>query len=123
MCILGPPTLFIRPQPQTKLETDEVVFLCLALAVPVPIVTWSFKGENISDGGRFQIGREGILFGSLTITNIMFEDQGMYTCTFSNQHGSVEAFTELTVQGIGIITLLDIPFHNYDLFLFSSSYV
>ena len=97
--IIGPPTLFIRPQPQTKLETDTVTFRCLASGNPIPTVTWSFKGENISDGGRFQIGKTGELFGSLTIADIVFEDEGMHTCTFNNPHGSVETFTELTVQG------------------------
>lgn len=38
--------------------------------------------------------------GSLQISNLTEEDGGVYTCTASNANATIEAPTELTIQGM-----------------------
>ena len=38
-------------------------------------------------------------FGTLTITNLQYEDRGVYTCVAANEHGSVSAMASVNVHG------------------------
>ena len=96
----GPPIIFISPTDQNVLETDSVTFRCLGTADPDPNVTWSFNGEQINLVERYNIGESGVLFGSLTINDVVYTDQGTYTCTYENIRGSISISTLLTVQGM-----------------------
>ena len=96
----GPPLLFRAPQSHIRLENTSVIFFCLAFAQPFPVVSWTYMNREITPSEKYSIGSSGTLFGSLTIRNIKFEDTGLYTCNYTNEHGSIIRSAMLTVQGI-----------------------
>ena len=95
----GPPLLFRAPQSNIVLENTSVTFFCLAFAQPFPVVSWTYMNRKITPAEKYIIGSSGTLFGSLTIHNIKFEDRGLYTCNYTNEHGSIIRSAMLTVQG------------------------
>ena len=84
---------------QTVLEDDSVTFQCFGAGEPFPNVTWTFDGSELILGDKYVVAEVGANFGALTIFNVTFEDRGVYTCTYTNVHGSPSAMAELTVQG------------------------
>lgn len=61
---------------------------------------WSFGGSNLTVGEKYTVEENGANFGALTISNVTFEDRGVYTCTYANVHGVSSTTAELTVQGL-----------------------
>ena len=89
--------------------------MCNAIAEPQHEISWSFtdaddvtaeriaatNSEDSSDD-RYTINRmrnETMLFGELTVSNVEFEDRGVYTCTAQNDIGRETAAANLTVHG------------------------
>ena len=58
-------------------------------------------GTNASENtDKYSIVRDrGEMFGSLTISDVQYEDRGTYNCTAYNTIGSVSASAVLTVHG------------------------
>jgi hypothetical protein len=92
--------------------------MCTSLRVyPRHQVSWLFTDSNgkemeliqthIDDSGdssKYTINRESetTSFGTLTIVNATFEDQGTYKCNASNEIGHAEASANLTIQGANL---------------------
>jgi hypothetical protein len=102
------PLIVLFPRDSIQLENTSVTFQCLGTGDPFPSVTWSFDNEPLNDT-RHTIGDKGTLFGSLTITDIIYNDRGLYVCSYSNSHGSIKASARLTVQVAPVIKAITVP--------------
>ena len=109
--IIGP------PYPQVAISNSNITFTCASLKVfPKHQVSWIFinsSGKEMkliqthahdhgSDASKYSINRESETsrFGTLTIVNATFADQGTYRCNASNEMGYTEASANLTIQGM-----------------------
>ena len=107
--ILGAPRIVIRPKDQMVVAGNPVTFTCEALAYPPHSVTWLFNSSvyilstsDTSDTAKYVINRDRSppqQFGSLTVSNVQYEDRGLYQCTAVNNLGSVSVSATLTVHG------------------------
>ena len=103
----------VPPEDQFAINNgSSAVFTCGALAIPPHQVYWTFTDSNgvetpivnTLDGtntSKHQINNmsDTTDFGSLTITDIRFEDRGTYACNATNDIGSDVANASLTVHG------------------------
>ena len=111
--LLGPPRIVSPPSDDVIIDGDSASFVCEAIAFPSHEVNWTFTsgsdgvermviGTNVSeDTDKYSIvsDREG-MFGSLTISDVQYEDRGTYKCTAYNTIGNVSASAVLTVHGM-----------------------
>ena len=86
-------------------ETNYIQFVCQAIGVPVPNITWSFNGVmvNLSDSFKYNSSsmylNESIIESTLSLRNTESSDVGRYTCVASNIIGTDRSFGVLTVNG------------------------
>lgn len=101
---IGKPGFLNLPTSQKKLEQENVTFVCFPTGDPTPTVKWIFKNVfiNTTNSVKYYIGHFGESdFGSLTILNLDFFDNGEYICQASNQFGALNTTAvQLDVQGI-----------------------
>ena len=62
---------------------------------PTPTQTWSFKGNQLTTGGRFNTST----LGQLTISSVTLNDAGNYTNILSGTSPSIDNTVELIVAG------------------------
>ena len=111
--LLGPPRIVSPPLNDVIIDGNSASFVCEAVAFPSHEVNWTFTnsqggmermviGTNASeDTDKYSIVRDrGEMFGSLTISDVQYEDRGTYKCTAYNTIGSVSASAVLTVHGM-----------------------
>ncbi len=95
ICFLELPRLIAKPYPSvTVKEKQNVTLPCKAAGFPPPVITWYKDGHVIAEE------RKRFNFRILKITEIQFEDRGIYTCTAENLLGRVQSSVNLTVKGI-----------------------
>ncbi|KAM3729106.1 Hemicentin-1 [Dirofilaria immitis] len=95
--IISPNTL----SDYTTVEGDHIELRCFATANPSPTITWSQKGNPITDDTpRMHVTDD----GTLVIDDVENSDAGPYICKASNAAGDTEKIIRLTV-----ITPPDIP--------------
>jgi len=83
-------------QPPTNLNTVDgktIRMTCKVSGAPIPVVKWIRSGQELT-GGRYKV----LSTGDLEIHNVIFLDEGTYTCHASNKFGDVEASAELVVK-------------------------
>ncbi|XP_067206790.1 neuroglian isoform X2 [Linepithema humile] len=83
-------------QPPTNLNTVDgktIRITCQVFGAPKPDVKWIRSGQELT-GGRYKI----LQSGDLEIQNVIFLDEGIYTCHASNKFGEIEASAELVVK-------------------------
>ncbi|XP_068582427.1 myopalladin isoform X2 [Cebidichthys violaceus] len=81
-------------------EGQLVVLECRVKGVPSPRVDWHREGKTIEDSPDFRIlQKKGIC--TLVIAEVFPEDSGMFTCTASNNYGTVSSAATLRVKGNG----------------------
>ena len=105
----GVPAFQIFPGDRKIHERENVTFPCFPTGEPTPSVTWKFKDVTIDpvNSNKYFIGLFGDQnYGSLTIYNLEFADNGEYTCVISNEHGSNDDSATLEIQGINIIYII-----------------
>ena len=111
----GEPAFQILPDDRKIHERENVTFPYFPTGEPTPSVTWKFKDVTIDpvNSNKYFIGLFGDQnYGSLTIYNLEFADNGEYTCVISNEHGSNDNSVTLEIQGINnIIYVLDILYY------------
>ena len=105
----GPPIIDGPPVDQFVINSNTAEFECAVLAFPMHSVQWSFTnslGDTAviidTDGmnsTKYEVGTGLFSFGQLTITDVQYEDRGVYTCTAINVIGSDSASANLTVHG------------------------
>ncbi|XP_006816881.2 limbic system-associated membrane protein-like [Saccoglossus kowalevskii] len=100
-----PPTITTSPSDQAATEyTDQVTLQCTATTGKPTTITYTWKKGSayIIIGGRYSLNS-----GSLTISNIVKEDDGIYTCYASNGIGQPDiASATVTVYYPPTITTL-----------------
>lgn len=82
----------------TVIEGSEVTLSCMAAGQPTPVVTWlRNSGEVPSDSTPHVtvVGGEGE--GSLMISPVSEEDEGIWVCMGSNVAGSNQEFITINV--------------------------
>ena len=62
---------------------------------PTPTQTWSFEGNQLTTGGRFNTNT----LGRLTISSVSLNDAGNYTNTLNGTNISFDNSVELIVAG------------------------
>ncbi|XP_053328120.1 striated muscle preferentially expressed protein kinase isoform X2 [Spea bombifrons] len=70
---------------------------CKISGTPPPVVTWSHFGRPVQESETVRILREGG-HHMLLISHVATEDEGQYTVTATNQHGTAECSAELYVE-------------------------
>lgn len=69
-------TFDFAPTPQNPVEFEDSMIHCQVSGNPAPEVSWRYRGQSISTGGRYVVDP---IYG-LTIKNITQEDNGQYEC-------------------------------------------
>ena len=87
---------------------DTVNISCSTSTGPVNTFTWLFNGNEINEGGRYTITGDN-KNSKLTISDIMGEDHGTYTCRVVNLAGSTTATSPVT----GIIICYNVVLMSY----------
>ena len=64
-------------------ETSTASFQCIVEGNPEPKVTWLKQNSSLLTGNRVVVSR-----GSLVITDVKSQDDGMYTCVARNNLGA-----------------------------------
>ena len=89
-------------------ESASVTFRCRYLVDPMPMmVAWQINEVIIdTDDSKYTVTNSCVDMGSvsnctaqLTVTDVVREDSGLYTCNPSNIHGSAQASDNFTVIG------------------------
>lgn len=97
--VLAPPT--VTPVIQagdiflTVVVGDNVTMTCTASGDPALTQSWTRNGVGVA-GPRFQVSADG---SDLTVSDIILEDEGMYTCHASNIAGTDTDTVTLDVIG------------------------
>lgn len=88
------PRFVTKPSPSmTVKEKQNVTLPCKATGFPPPIITW-YKDDNVLEERRKHFKKR-----NLEIKNILYDDNGIYTCTAENMLGRVQLSVNLTVKG------------------------
>jgi hypothetical protein len=98
------PAFLKVPISQIKHERENVTFTCFATGDPTPTIDWIYNHSTIvdtSNTNKYAIGPFGADdFGSLTILDLNYEDNGYYTCRATNEFTSRNATSvQLQIQG------------------------
>lgn len=93
---LCPPKFFAVPFNRVAEEGETVSFRCCIAGHPTPIVTWDKDGCDLPVSSRISI-RENDDDRTLTISDVKYEDSGLYRVTLDNDVGRVEATACLDV--------------------------
>uniref|UniRef100_A0A7N6C4W9 Myopalladin n=1 Tax=Anabas testudineus TaxID=64144 RepID=A0A7N6C4W9_ANATE len=87
-------------------EGQLVVLECRVKGVPSPHVDWHREGKIVEDSPEFRILQkkprspaEAEEICTLVIAEVFPEDSGMFTCTASNNYGTVSSSADLKVKG------------------------
>ena len=84
---------------------DSVNMTCSAKGGPHNVFTWvDGSGNTLGNGGRFKIENQASNRSVLTITDIVGDDHGIYTCQVTNNAGNDTAIT--TVIGTMILYII-----------------
>ncbi|XP_043919164.1 basement membrane-specific heparan sulfate proteoglycan core protein isoform X3 [Protopterus annectens] len=84
-----PPQVVTPPEETIMASRGETVqFNCVAIGVPVPLITWRLNWGHIPVSGRVSMTSEGGR-GTLIIRDVKEADQGAYTCEAMNAKGMV----------------------------------
>lgn len=105
---LGSPAVFNPPVDFFAVEGDDAYFDCGTYATPFPTTEWSFQGSTLQPGMKYSIAQSGPNIGRLTIRNVTYDDQGIYTCNASNTINSLTISAQLFIQGVQKLCMLQI---------------
>ncbi|XP_063292891.1 basement membrane-specific heparan sulfate proteoglycan core protein isoform X6 [Pelobates fuscus] len=85
----NPPQVITPPEETIMASRGETVrFTCVAIGVPVPIITWRLNWGHIPTSSRVTMTSENG-HGTLIIRDVKEADQGAYTCEAINAKGMV----------------------------------
>ncbi|KAF7245040.1 Titin [Varanus komodoensis] len=93
-----PPSIVTALKNVTVMEGESVTLECRISAYPAPTVAWYREDYHIESSIDFQITFEAGV-ARLVIREAFAEDSGRFTCTATNEAGSVSTSCHLVVQG------------------------
>jgi len=123
--LLGPADIIDAPVDTIEIDDNDVILICNAVGLPQHNITWIYQRMR-SDVGRDIISTSSssntdmkylinntvntinigsltdaltISFSTLTITNLQYDDRGIYTCVAANSRGFVSADAMVNVHG------------------------
>jgi len=110
---VGPPDIIKASENIIEINSNNVTLTCYALALPQHNITWMFQRmrSNVSrdvistspsdTSIKYVINKTAntTSFGTLTITNLQYDDSGVYTCVAANDHGAVSTDAVVNVHG------------------------
>ena len=76
----------------TAKQGDDVTLTCKVEGTPRPTIRWSKVGEELSDR-NIAVDRE-----TLTLSNVVVSDRGVYVCTVENNAGTSRGSAVLEVD-------------------------
>ncbi|XP_052093757.1 muscle M-line assembly protein unc-89-like isoform X2 [Mytilus californianus] len=95
---IGPPKLTVKPDSLMGVAAGETaVFKCCAEANPPPLFRWTKDMVDIIQSPRVKISMSDSGESTLTISNAMYSDRGMYVCIVKNRLGRVKTRTSLHI--------------------------
>ncbi|KFO28580.1 Hemicentin-1 [Fukomys damarensis] len=109
LSVYVPPKLQHGPKHVKVQVSHRVDIPCNAQGSPPPVITWSKGGQTILADGEQHIIHPG---GTLTISQAMLSDAGIYSCVATNIAGSDEAEITLQVQEPPTMEDLEPPFNT-----------
>ncbi|XP_078408314.1 myosin light chain kinase, smooth muscle-like isoform X2 [Cetorhinus maximus] len=77
-------------------DGERLLLQCQVVAEPAPIATWTINGKAIKSSKFINISQEGSLC-TLTIEEVLPEDEGQYKCIAENSAGKMECTCSVTV--------------------------
>ena len=84
-------------------QSANVTLSCVISGEPVPIITWYYQQNLITDSTDYSIitttNINGSVSSQLTIINITPNDSGQYTCNASNVIGYITTNGMITIYG------------------------
>lgn len=95
---VGPPRIVEIPENVTVPENETAVLKCKVEGNPAPTIKWQKGLREVMNGGRFKIltdQTEGTV--SLIMQKCRSQDDGPYTLTIENEHGSDSVAVKLLV--------------------------
>ncbi|XP_059155115.1 fibroblast growth factor receptor 4-like [Physella acuta] len=87
-----------RPENQTALIGDTVIFMCRSDDWPIPTVTWTCKRDSQV---MYQVLKTSESNGDLVLPNVTKDDQGEYVCTIGNNKAHKTFTATLRVIALG----------------------
>lgn len=76
---------------------DTATFKCVARGNPTPCLSWKKDDQDLTDNERVSITQEDGT-GTLKITDIVAEDEGLYLCIAENLLGKVESCASIKIN-------------------------
>ena len=109
----GPPDIINAPVNTIQIDDNNVTLVCNALALPQHNISWMYQrmssdvDRNIISSSSSDTNMKYLInntvnttsFGTLTITNLQYDDRGIYTCVAANERGAVSASAVVNVHG------------------------
>ncbi|XP_048583436.1 hemicentin-2 isoform X2 [Nematostella vectensis] len=77
----------------TALSGVTVTFVCQAIGLPVPTITWTFNGKPLTSHGQVTVTNQ-----SVTIIKARSEDSGDYVCNATSANGQGSARSVIKIE-------------------------
>nr|XP_061838372.1 triple functional domain protein-like isoform X2 [Nerophis lumbriciformis] len=98
-----PPEFLVPLSDVTCDHRESVTLRCKVCARPRPTLTWSGPSHsNLTNNGRFTISYSDSGEATLRIIGVLSDDDGVYTCTATNDLGSVTSSASLRLLDVSI---------------------
>ena len=95
--VLVEPVITVSPSDMNVISPLSVTLSCEAEGKPTPVITWQFKGANISiTGSKYSQNTR----GHLTVSVQSIADKGTYKCIATNKHATASKSAVIRVQGM-----------------------
>lgn len=91
------PTFVSELLPAKTTEGGKVKLVFKVVGTPAPVVEW-FKDEKPLQDGRRVTSSFNKGVGTLELNNVTLDDQGKYKCIITNDFGTIEATSDVTIQ-------------------------
>ena len=96
--LVPPPSdLTITPNPLSVNHSEIATFTCTVTSLTAPSITWT--GPRVPSQPAVTSQGSDVYTSSLELTGVTLDSIGSYTCTATNQGGSVNTTAMLTVTG------------------------
>lgn len=94
MHITARPSIIRLPDHQETEVGETVTLHCVAEGSPKPVIEWTKNGEPLPQLRKYRVD---VRAGTLQVQFVRPEEHGLYTCTATNEHGTVSASAHIRV--------------------------